>query len=184
MDRFKSYQDITHSGGFGHLQKGHGISFADLNHDGYPEIFAQMGGAYEGDGFQDCLYENPATWNNNFISLDLEGTTSNKIAIGARIKIVVEQNGIKRDIYEWVTTGASFGANNLRAEIGLGKANQIDRIEIYWPQTGITQTIKNVMVNQHIKIEEGKNEYTILKLLPFKFNVHNDSIPHHHEMNM
>ena len=62
--------------------------------------------------------------------------------------------------------------------------DRIDRIEIYWPQTGITQTIKNVMVNQHIKIEEGKNEYTILKLLPFKFNVHNDSIPHHHEMNM
>lgn len=180
----KGFQDCTTSSGTGHLQKGHGISFADLNHDGYPEIFAQMGGAYEGDGFQDCLYENPASWNNNFIAIDLVGNTSNKIAIGARIKITVEQNEVKRDIYEWITTGASFGANNLRAEIGLGKANSINSIEIYWPQTGVTQTIKNVDVNQHIKIVEGKNDYTILKLLPFKFNVFNDSIPHHHEMTL
>lgn len=170
----KGFQDCTTSSGMGHLQKGHGISFADLNHDGYPEIFAQMGGAYEGDGFQDCLYENPASWNNNFISIDLVGITSNKIAIGARIKIVVDQNGIKRDIYEWVTTGASFGANNLRAEIGLGKANQIDRIEIYWPQTGITQVIKQVEINSHYRITEGQKEALEIDLPGFKFITSND----------
>jgi len=180
----KGFQDCTTSSGMGHLQKGHGISFADLNHDGYPEIFAQMGGAYEGDGFQDCLYENPATWNNNFIAIDLVGTTSNKIAIGARLKIISVQNGIKRDIYEWITTGASFGANNLRAEIGLGKANDIESIEIYWPQTGITQVIKNVAINQHIKIVEGNNDFSILTLPPFKFKVPDDEIPHQHKMVM
>ena len=55
--------------GVGHLQKGHGISFADLNNDGYPEIYAQMGGAYESDGFQDALYENPASWGTGWITL-------------------------------------------------------------------------------------------------------------------
>lgn len=176
----KGFQDCTTSSGTGHLQKGHGISFADLNHDGYPEIFAQMGGAYEGDGFQDCLYENPASWNNNYIAIDLVGTTSNKIAIGARIKIITVQNGITRNIYDWVTTGASFGANNLREEIGLGKSAHISRIEIFWPQTGVTQKINNVSVNQHIKITEGRHDYEVLDLPAFKFYVPENQVEHNH----
>src|SRR5205814_2316351 len=45
----KFFQDVTTAGGFGHLQKGHGIAFADLDNDGDQDIFANMGGAYTGD---------------------------------------------------------------------------------------------------------------------------------------
>lgn len=101
-----------------------------------------MGGSYEADGFRDCLFSNPANYNNHFVSLDLQGTITNRAAIGARIKITVLENGADRNIYETVSNGASFGANDLRMEIGLGKATQIKEITITWPTSGTTQTFK------------------------------------------
>ena len=38
-----TFQDVTFSGGFGHLQKGHGIAFGDLDRDGDQDIFLQIG---------------------------------------------------------------------------------------------------------------------------------------------
>ncbi|MFN0274822.1 MAG: FG-GAP-like repeat-containing protein [Chitinophagales bacterium] len=175
-----TFKEVTTSTGTGHLQKGHGVSFADLNNDGYPEIFAQMGGAFDGDGFQDCLFENPATFGNNFICIDLEGTITNKKAIGARIKIMVEENGSERTIYDWVTHGSSFGANSLRQELGLGKATVIKKLEINWPTSGSLQVFENISANQHIKITENENGYTVLNLLPFKFFVPENPIQHDH----
>ncbi|MEM8894544.1 MAG: VCBS repeat-containing protein, partial [Bacteroidota bacterium] len=45
----KHFQDVTTSGGFGHIQKGHAISFGDIDNDGDQDIYAVMGGAFEGD---------------------------------------------------------------------------------------------------------------------------------------
>ena len=53
------FSDITTAGGFGHLQKGHGIAFADFDNDGDQDVFAEMGGAYPGDAFMNALFENP-----------------------------------------------------------------------------------------------------------------------------
>ncbi|MCP4654372.1 MAG: hypothetical protein GY856_03025 [bacterium] len=43
-DRGRRFQDVTTSGGFGHLQKGHGVSFTDVDQDGDQDVFAVMGG--------------------------------------------------------------------------------------------------------------------------------------------
>ena len=163
------WQDVSTAAGVGVLQKGHEIGFADLNNDGYPEIFAQMGGAYEASGFYDCLFANPATFGNNWISIDLVGTKSNKIARGARVKVTVTENGKDRDIYEWVTSGSSFGANSLRQEIGLGKATAIKQVEISWPTTGEKQVFTDMQMNQHYKVTEGNNQYITLDFKPFEF---------------
>jgi hypothetical protein len=168
-DGGKYYQEVSTAAGVGVLQKGHEISFADLNNDGYPEIFAQMGGAYEASGFYDCLFENPASFQNNWISIDLTGTKSNKIARGARLKITTIENGKERNIYEWVTSGSSFGANSLRQEIGLGKSTSIKQIEITWPTSGIVTVLKDVQMNQFIAVTEGKEGFTPILLKPFVF---------------
>ena len=39
------FEDVTYAGGFGHIQKGHAVVFADLDHDGDQDVFEQMGGA-------------------------------------------------------------------------------------------------------------------------------------------
>ena len=58
-------------GGFGHLQKGHGISFGDVDNDGDQDVFAVMGGAFSGDVFQNALFANPGH-GNAWVTLRLE----------------------------------------------------------------------------------------------------------------
>ena len=49
------FQNVTTAGGFGHLQKGHAVAFADLNNDGYQEVVINVGGAFPGDTFFDAI---------------------------------------------------------------------------------------------------------------------------------
>ncbi|RYZ65061.1 MAG: VCBS repeat-containing protein, partial [Proteobacteria bacterium] len=50
------FADVTSSARVGSLQKGHGVSFGDLNKDGDLDIHIDMGGAYEGDAYQNSLF--------------------------------------------------------------------------------------------------------------------------------
>ena len=59
----KGFQDVTTAGGFGHLQKGHAVGFADLDNDGNQDIYEVMGGAYIGDTAFNVLYLNPGGTN-------------------------------------------------------------------------------------------------------------------------
>jgi hypothetical protein len=163
----KVFQDVTTSGGFGHLQKGHGIAFGDIDNDGDQDIYEAMGGALEGDHYHHMLYENPGH-GNHWVTLKLEGTQSNRAAVGARIKVVVRTNQGERNIYKTVSTGGSFGGSPLRQEIGLGQAQSIQRTEIFWPTTGKTQVIKDLSMDHFYKIREGDLAALPLKLKSFK----------------
>ena len=161
------FVDVTYAGGFGHLQKGHAVVFADLDNDGDQDIFEQMGGAFPGDGYSNVLYENPG-FGTHFLTIKLVGVDSNRSAIGARIHAKVLENGEQRSIYKYVNSGGSFGANPLRQTIGLGKAEKIETLEIFWHTTGITQTFHDVPFNQFIQITEGETQYTTIQLKKLK----------------
>jgi hypothetical protein len=149
------FQDVTTSGGFGHLQKGHGISFADLDNDGDQDVYAVMGGAVEGDVYRRVLFQNPGH-SHRWIKLKLEGVKSNRSAIGARISLTLSEMGKTRVIYKTVNSGGSFGSNPLRQEIGLGTAQKIEKLEIHWPATGKTESFGNLSMNAAYRITEGK----------------------------
>ena len=104
------------------------------------------------------------------MTLKLEGTVSNRAAVGARIKAVVRTTGGERDIYKTVSTGGSFGGSPLRQEIGLGQAQSIQRIEIFWPTTGKTQIIKELSMDHFYKIREGDVAAIPLNLKSFKLS--------------
>ena len=159
------FSDVTYAGGFGHLQKGHGVFFADLDNDGDQDVFEQMGGAFPGDRFGNALYENPG-FGNHWITVKLEGVRSNRSAIGARIHAVVVDEGedVRRSIYRHVNSGGSFGGNPLRQTIGLGSASRIERLDVFWPTTGITQTFADLPVDRVIHIIEGEESYSTLAL--------------------
>lgn len=148
------FDNVTTAGGFGHLQKGHGVAFADFDHDGDQDVFIEMGGAYAGDAFWNAFFENPG-FGNHWITLKLVGTQSNRAGIGARIRVEVREDGQTRSIYKWVNSGGSFGGNPLRQQIGLGTAEQISVLEVYWPASDTTDTYRDLSVDQFLEITEG-----------------------------
>jgi hypothetical protein len=129
----KRFEDVSYSGGFANIQKGHGVSFGDLDHDGDEDIYVVIGGSFDGDAFYNCLFENPNEKNNNWVILKLNGKSANNAAIGARVCLSIQEDGKERKIYRAVSSGASFGANSLTLEVGLRKATIINNVTVRWP---------------------------------------------------
>jgi hypothetical protein len=152
------FSDVTMPGRFGHLQKGHAVAFADLDRDGDQDVFEQMGGAFPGDGFFDVLFENPG-FGNNWIDISVVGRQSNRAGIGVRLHLQVMQGGSLRSIYKHVNSGGSFGGNPFGQSIGLGKAERVESLEVFWPTTGETQTFNDLAALQAIRIVEGQARY-------------------------
>lgn len=163
----KFFQEVTTSGNFGHLQKGHGVSFGDIDHDGDQDIYTVMGGAYEGDHYLNSLFLNPGH-GNAWITIQLVGTKSNRAAIGARIKVTVSTPLGRKDVYKTVNSGGSFGASPLRQEIGLGDAEAIAQLEILWPASGQKQKFTKVPMRRFFRIKEGESKLVPLELKSFQ----------------
>ena len=166
----QKFADVTASARVGNLQKGHGVVFADVNNDGNQDIFVEVGGALEGDAYFNSFYVNPGEQNeNNWVSLLLEGSKSNRSAIGAHIILNFSEDGVKRTVYMDVNSGGSFGGNPLRKEIGIGRAKKIDELTIKWPTSGMVQVFKDVEPRQFLKIREGKDQLDKMKLEQLEF---------------
>jgi tetratricopeptide (TPR) repeat protein len=165
----KRFVDITTSSGTGHLQKGHGVACGDWDRDGNVDMFVELGGATPGDRFRNVLYQNPGH-KNHWITVKLIGKKTNRPAIGARIKATVEAGGSTRAIYRHVTSGSSFGGNALQQTIGVGKADKIVSLEVYWPTSDSTQVFRDVPVNQAIEVTEFAQDYRRLnwQRIPWK----------------
>ena len=163
-----SFADVTVAGGFGHLQKGHAVAFADFDHDGDQDVFEQLGGAFPGDAFGDVLFENPG-FGRHWIKIRLVGDKSNRFGVGTRIRLSIAEGKSRRFIFRHVGSGGSFGAGPLRQEIGLGAATSIQEIEVFWPTSNITQVFRNVGVDRLIEITEGAIGYRTLPLRRITF---------------
>jgi hypothetical protein len=96
---------------------------------------------------------------NDWINLKLVGIKSNRPAIGASIKLTVENEGkTTRSIYRTVGSGGSFGASPFEQHIGIGKSARILNLEIFWPVSGTRQSFTEVAKNQFLEIrEDGKD---------------------------
>ncbi len=81
---------------------------------------------------------------NNWLLLDLTGTSSNQDAIGARVKLTA---GGKTQTAQKKSTTGYLSQNDPRMHFGLAKNEMVDRIEITWP-SGKVQTIENIKANQ------------------------------------
>jgi len=164
----KYFVDVTASSGTGELHKGHGVAFADLDNRGYEDIIAEIGGATLGDSHALRVFENPGN-GNDWISLKLVGVKTNRSAIGARIKVTVENKDQgTRSIYRTVSSGGSFGASPLQQHIGLGKNARILDLEIWWPVSNTRQHFANVEKNQFLQIKEFAQEYAKLDRQPYR----------------
>jgi hypothetical protein len=166
-DSGRRFQDVTTSGNFGHLQKGHAIAWGDVDNDGDQDIFEEMGGAYQADRAYSALYENPHD-RRNMVSLELEGVTANRSAIGARVAVTLKTPAGLRKIHRVVSTGGSFGSSTLRQAIGLGDATAIVSAEVRWPGRSVVQTFRGFEPGSHYRLKEDATQPVRLERAPIK----------------
>jgi len=96
------------------------------------------------------IYKNTVTPENKWVEFDLEGTKSNRSAIGAQVTLF--WNG--QEQVQEVSGGSGFAAQNeRRLHFGLGKTPHIEKVVIRWP-SGKVQTIEEPAPNQLYSIKE------------------------------
>jgi hypothetical protein len=106
------------------------------------------------------LLRNDAPPGNHWIKVRLEGTKSNRSAIGAR---VVARYGGKQQVQE-VLSGCSFlSSNDPRLHFGLGAATAVD-LEIRWP-SGLVEHVRGTSADQLLTLREGEGA---IKGRPFR----------------
>lgn len=124
-----------------------GAAFADFNGDGRIDVAVSALGA-PAELWENTPAAATAAVAAHWIVLQLEGTRSNRSAIGARITIGRQTR----------TVSTSVGYNSssdARAHFGLGDATKIDRIEIKWP-SGTVQVLEGVEVDKVVKVVEKR----------------------------
>lgn len=152
----KGFDEVTTLSGMGHLQKGHGIGFGDLDNDGDQDVYVTLGGAVEGDDAHNALFVNE-NGQNNWIRIDLVGK-GNANSVGARVRILaVMPSGAKQYFYHTVGDGGTFGSNSLSLEIGLGTAKAVDEIRIDWPGRA-QEGFENIGINSFWLCKEGTSK--------------------------
>ena len=77
---------------------------------------------------------------------------------------------MERSIYREVGSGGSFGASPLRQTIGVGKADAIVRVELFWPRTGKTQVVEGLALDSAARVVEGEAaaQPLVRKPVPFR----------------
>lgn len=166
----KGFDEVTMSSGMGHLQKGHGIGFGDLDNDGDQDVYVTLGGAVEGDDAHNALFVNPNT-GNNWLRLQLRSKV-NKNRLGARVRVTGKTvTGKVQSWYHTVGDGGTFGSNSMELEIGLGAVTEILVVRIDWPGRK-TDVFKGLDINKAWTCKEGlvKAQIRNLKRNPLKGN--------------
>jgi len=177
----KRFEDVSYAGGFANIQKGHGIGFGDLDHDGDEDIYIVIGGAVDADTYFNCLFENPNADKNNWVVLRLTGTSANKAAIGAKVAINVQENGKERMIYRVVSSGASFGANSLALEVGLRKSTKINSVKVQWPCKDCPdQEFREMAINKAYQLTQDQPNATEVPYYPVKLHGNGGGMAHDH----
>jgi hypothetical protein len=165
-DGGRRFEDITAATGTGHLQKGHGVAFADWDRDGDADIFLEAGGAVPGDRAHNVLFQNPG-YSNHWLTVKLVGTRTNQAALGAKIRVDLPGlGGAIASRYRTITAGSSFGGNPLVCTVGLGQAKSIRTVEVSWPTSGTSQTFRDVPIDKAIEITEGRQDFRVLAAAP------------------
>jgi hypothetical protein len=130
----------------------HSFAFGDFNSDGFEDVYATYGDGYvDGDpGYPDKLWMNTPN-GNHFFNVDLEGTVSNRDAVGGRVTITGPWGTMIREVH----AGESYGiTNTFTCHFGLGQYTTIPTVTIRWPN-GQEQTLTDVHVDQTITVVEG-----------------------------
>ena len=141
------FQDVSATAGpdFQKEAAHRGVAFGDIDNDGRIDmVVSVLNGPAE-------FFHNISETGNHWILLKLVGIKSNRMAIGAQVKLTAADGSTQ---WNEVTTAVGYASSSdPRVHFGLGKNKLIKEIEIRWP-SGIKQILRDQPVDQILKIEE------------------------------
>ena len=142
------FKDEAKRHGVDSIRDGRGVAIADFDNDGKLDMFVANANS------EPFLYRNTETTSNHWVQFALEGTKSNKTAVGAQVRLTA--NGMTR--LQFISGGNSFaGQSSSRVHFGLGEAAKIDQIEVRWP-AGEREVFTGLVVDKIQKIVEGSGK--------------------------
>ena len=150
-----------------YLDWSYGCAFGDYDNDGFEDL-AVATCRYNSVDRPDLLYHNDGN-SNNWITIKLVGTTTNKSAVGTKIRVKANINGNPVWQMRELSAQTSYcGQNDLRPHFGLGNATNIDSIKLEW-LNGTVEYYTDITTNQFITIVQGKgitgiNNESLLKI--------------------
>lgn len=140
------FEDVARNVGVTDTHDGRAVAVGDLWNNGALDIVvANQSGPL-------LIYKNHVDPAEKWIEFHLEGTKSNRGAVGAQVTLYWDG---KRQLQQ-VAAGTGFAAeNDLRVHFGVGKNPQIQKAVILWP-SGITQTVDHPTPDQIYEIKESQ----------------------------
>jgi len=146
-NRNGSFHDVTGQAGPALLvaEPSRGAAFGDLDNEGRIDVVVE-----NIDG-KPMILHNASTGKNHWVTLHLTGKRSNRLAIGAKVKITA---GAMAQIGEVRSGGSYLSQNDLRLHFGLGDATKVDKLEIRWP-SGETSSFGNINADHFYLMSEG-----------------------------
>jgi hypothetical protein len=140
------YKDVSIKLGKYFMKKlvGRGACFGDYDNDG------DLDGYIANLDDRGAFLRNNKGNQNNWLSINLVGTKSNRDGIGCRVKVY---SGNKVQTTQKRTTSGYLSQSDHRLHFGLAKEGIISKIEIKWP-SGKLQILENVKVNQILTVKE------------------------------
>ena len=89
---------------------------------------------------------------NHWISFQLEGVKSNRLALNARVRATA---GDLVQLGEAISGGSYLSQNDLRIHFGLGLNDRVEKVEVLWPN-GKTETLTNLVADRFYTVREGE----------------------------
>ncbi len=132
-----------------------GLAMGDVNNDGHVDVFVTNAGTEKTPAYPILFTEKFD--DNHWIRIQLEGTVSNRSAIGARVSLTA---GGRTQIQEVASGASSFSQHSLALTFGLGGHSQADEIDIRWP-SGIIQRFTSAPADRTLKIRESDSQLVV-----------------------
>jgi hypothetical protein len=140
------FKDEAKRHGVDSIRDGRGIAIADFDNDGRLDMFVANANG------EPYLYRNTMPLGNHWVDFALEGTKSNRTAVGAQVRLTA--GGMTR--LQFISGGNSFaGQSSSRVHFGLGDVAKIDQIEVRWP-AGEREVFTGLACDKIQKIVEGR----------------------------
>ena len=146
------FANVSAVSGFDYPDDGRALAMVDWDHDGDLDVWTS-----NRTGPRVRFLRNDARTSHSYLAVKLQGNSDNRDAIGARVKVLLNDD-TPRTLIRTLRAGEGFlGQSTKWLHFGLGNTNQVHKLVIRWPD-GSSQAFDKVDANQHVTVIQGVSD--------------------------